>query len=256
MKPCSPQSPGAAGFTLIEMIGVLAILAITASILVPNALRSLDQAAILAEGQTLANVGNEVPLYLRDVGSVPAVATWNTQIATYANLSPLDLATNRRGVARVYVTDPASSPTPRVLILSSMRANLGLPAAAIITAADFQTIWQTSDGSVPAATSWAGWNAWSAVANGGNYLVIERVNLQPLYLTVTLNNLSAASANYSVGSGGQLPVGAGGHKTLSEPQGTVISLYNSGGTLDYSYVVGAPGKTFNLSTAVPDWTPQ
>ena len=53
------------GFTLIEMIGVLAIMAILAAVITPNALRTLDRAAIRAEADTLHNLGDQVKNFLK-----------------------------------------------------------------------------------------------------------------------------------------------------------------------------------------------
>ena len=259
----------ARAFSLIEVIGVLAIMAIMASVLVPSAIKSVQQAAISAESQTLGNLGTELALYLRDQGSVPTAANWTTSLGAYANLSPANIAKNSRNVARVYITDPATSPTQRVLLLSSMRGNLALPTAANIgTAAKFQQIWQTADGSVPPASSWAGWTAWGAVANAGNYLVIERVNLLPVYdtdlenLTLTLNNHSGAAASYSVTQvNGTVvgPVNIAAGRTLAlanEIPRVVITLYSQPGgqSPNYTYVVSSSGKTFDFDGA--NWTPQ
>jgi type II secretory pathway pseudopilin PulG len=272
MKPPSPklrEARPASAFTLIEVIGVLAIMAIMASVLVPNALRSLDQAAIIAEAQTLGNVGTEVTLYLRDQGAVPTPATWTAAIGGYAGLSPADLATNKRGMTRVYVTDPAANPTQRVLLLSSMRPNLALPTAANInTAARFQAIWQTADGAVPPAASWAGWNRWGAMANSGNFLVIERVNLLPIYdtdlenLTLTLNNRGAATASYNLvlADGtiqGAVNVPAGNTVVLANQRPKIrLNLYTAAGgaMLNYSYVLSTTGKTFDFNGTA--WLPQ
>ena len=70
-----PPSP-AAGFTLIEMIGVLAIMGILAGVLVPNALRAIENAAVAAEVKTLHGLGDQVRTYLRTQGTPPPVATW------------------------------------------------------------------------------------------------------------------------------------------------------------------------------------
>jgi prepilin-type N-terminal cleavage/methylation domain-containing protein len=271
MRTSRNRDPGPrrGGFSLIEVIGVLAIMAIMASVLVPSALKSVQQAAISAESQTLGNLGTVLPLYLRDQGSVPTAANWTTTLAGYANLSPSNLATNSRGVARVYLTDPATTPTQRVILLSSMRAGLALPAAANIgTAAKFQQIWQTADGSVPPASSWAGWGAWGAVAKSGSYLLIERVNLLPVYdtdlesLTLTLNNHSGTAASYGLvlANGTRLAtvnVPAGSTVTLAnETPRVMITLYAAAGGLrpNYSYVISNTGKTFDFDGT--NWTPQ
>ncbi len=268
-KPDPYSCRAAPGFSLIELIGVLAIMAILASVLVPNALRAIDRAAVSAETQTLANLGQEVKLYLRDQGSLPVPANWSTAIAGYADLSPANVAANPRNQSRVYLADPASSPSLRVILLSSMRAGLDLPtAAAISTPQAFQDIWQTADGSVPPSANWAGWGAWGAVANSGNFLVIERVNLSPVYdtdlqsLTITLNNRGAAAASYNLvlangSSQAPVDVAAGQTVVLSNQVPRVqVNLFRSSGgiALNYSYVVSTTGKTFDFNGT--DWIPQ
>ena len=156
------------------------------------------------------------------------------------------------------------------MILSSMRPGLILPDSGIInSAAEFQTIWATADNAVPSTASWGGWSAWTAVANSGDYLLIERINLLPIYntdlanVTLTLNNRGTATASYNL----VLPNGtsqtavnivAGGNVVLTGllPR-TRLNLYStaSGGTLSYTYVVGTVGRTFDFD-ATNRWTPQ
>jgi type II secretory pathway pseudopilin PulG len=196
-------------FTLIELIGVMAIMAIMASVLVPNVLRSIDRAAVAAEVQTLHHLGAQVKLYLQAnaqppiTALPPATPNWSTQLATYADLNPADVATNRRQVARTYVLEPVTSPlvSPRAMIISSMRSELAPPAAASInTFARFDDIWQTADGQLPTGASAGLWAGWSAVDGSGEYLLIERINLQGIYksdfatFTVVLVNKSVSKA--------------------------------------------------------------
>lgn len=259
----------AAGFSLIELIGVLAIMAILASVIAPNTLRSLDRAAVNAEARTLDNLGEQVKICLRANGTAPTAANWTTTVGSYADISPADIATNRRRINRVYITDPATNPTQRVLILSSMRAGLNLPTAANInTAVRFQDIWQTVDGALPTTASWSGWTAWSAVANSTDYLLIERVNLAPIYntdlqsLTLTLNNKAGTTASYNlvlangtVQTAVNLPAGSTAILTNRRPRDR-LNLYRaaSGATLDYSYVVNTAGRTFDFNGT--SWNPQ
>ena len=259
----------ASGFTMIEMIGVLAVIAILASVITPNALRSLDQVAVTAEVQTLHTLGEQVKNYLRTQGVAPTPLNWTTAVGSYADISPLDIATNKRQMARVYLTDPATVPTQRVIMLSSMRTGLALPTSANInTAVRFQDIWQTADRSLPTALSWGGWAAWSAVANSGDFLVIERVNLASVYstdlqsLTLTLNNRGPAAASYNLvlADGTVQPavnVPAGGTAILNNRRAKErLNLYRASGgvTLDYSYMVSSTVKTFDFNGT--NWIPQ
>jgi type II secretory pathway pseudopilin PulG len=258
-----------AAFTLIELVGVLAIMAIMAAVIAPSALRSMNRTAEQAEAQNLSGLGAQVALYLRDQGTAPTPANWTTALAQYAGMSSVNLGANSLGISRVYVTDPAANPTPRAMILSSMRRNLALPTAAnIATAAAFSSIWQTPDGSVPPVSGWAGWAGWAATAGGGEYLVIQRINLGYVYatdlrnFTITLNNRSGAVASYKLvsGSGAAAPavnVAAGANVMLpNQTPKTQISLYTAAGGvgLNYSYVISASGKTFDFDGV--NWIPQ
>ena len=268
-RPSPPRLGAAVGFTLIELIGVMAIIAILASVLAPNALRAIDRAAVTAEVTTLQNLGDQVKLCLRAQGTLPTPANWTVAVGGFADLSPADIATNRRQMARVYLTDPATNPSQRAIILSSMRQGLTLPTAANInTAVRFQDIWATVDGAQPTAVSWGGLAAWGAVANSNDYLLIERINLSPVYnsdlqnLTLTLNNKAAGTASYNlVLADGTVQaavnVAAGGTAILANRHPRErCNLYRAAGgvTLDYSYVLSATGKTFDFNGA--NWIPQ
>lgn len=249
-----------AAFTLVEMIGVLAILTIMAGVLTPNILRSIERAAVRAEGDNLHAMGREIGLYLRDNSVLPTPAAWNTQLAAYSSLNAADILTNRRRVARLYVPDPVAA-NQRVLLISGMRNGVALPTAAVV-AGNFQAIWDTAEGSVPAA---AGWGAWTAGAGGNiEFLVIERVGLASIYRTdlqtypVTLNNNGAGSVSYRIiwANGATpllvtMPAGSTTAIPLSLRPRDRLNLYSDGAgvTLNYSYVVSNSGKTFTFTTA-------
>lgn len=273
-----------AGFTMIEMIGVLAIMAILASVLVPNGLRSLDRAAITAEAQTVHNLGEQVKSYLKTNGVAPVAATWAQNLGAFADLSPADIITNKRQMARSYIYEPTAPAAPqRVLIISSMRKGLAPPLTTDLnTVARFDQVWNTADRLVPAAgaNSWAGWAPWRATGNGGDYLVMERVNLASVYntelqsLTVTLNNktpiaaappapaVAATNGSYVIVLANgtvqpRQPVVAGASVVLTplRPRDR-IDLYRVavGGSPDSSYVLSTHSKTFDFNGT--NWLPQ
>jgi len=257
------------GFTLIELIGVLAIMTILAGVIAPNALRSIERAAVRAETQTLTNLGEQVEFYLRDNATLPTPANWTSTLAAYSDLSPTDLALNKRNNSRVFLMDPSTFPAQRVMILSSMRSGLNLPSSANISNANrFRDIWDTPDQALPTSASWGGWNAWRNVADSAEYLVIERINLVPIYrtefevYTITLNNNSSVACSYNVvqASGAaqsvvNVPAGATAILTNLRAKERVNLYRTSGGTvLDYSYVVSNSGKTLDFDGA--QWLPQ
>jgi prepilin-type N-terminal cleavage/methylation domain-containing protein len=267
-RPNHPTYP-IHGFTLIELIGVLAIMTILAGVIEPNALRSIERAAVRAETQTLTNLGEQVELYLRDNGTLPSSANWITTLAAYSELSPTDLALNKRNNPRVFLLDPGTFPAQRVMILSSMREGLNLPTSGNINnAARFRDIWDTPDQALPTSASWGGWNAWRNVTDSAEYLAIQRINLVPIYrtafevYTVTLNNNSTVSCSYNLiqASGAaqsvvNIPAGATAILTNLRAKERINLYRTSGGTvLDYAYVVSDSGKTLDFDGV--RWLPQ
>ena len=192
----NPLRTGQSAFTLIELIGVLAIMSLLAAVITPNVLRMIERSAVRTEAETLHNLGEQVKLHLRDKGTVPtnvpppATPNWTTQLGIYSDLSPADIATNKRLVARLYVLDLASVPAPRAMIISSMRTGVALGPAATTNA--FAAVWNWNPSDLIAANVPLGWNAWTP--ENVEYLVIERVNLSSVYHTdlksipLTLNN--------------------------------------------------------------------
>lgn len=256
MKIDFPQlrSTRKSGFTLIEMIGVIAIMAILAAVVTPNALRMLDREATRAEVSTLHTLGEQVKLYLRETDIEPTSANWNTMLGTanYVALSPADLLVNRRQMTRIYVSNPASQ---RAMFLSSMRNGLALPPVNTISA-NFGTIWDTPQGSVPGGGGWGSWNA-------GNieYLVIERINLRPVYLTdlqdlpIVLTIASGTPsyrlvrANGAIVQRGTTPANFNAHPNQK------LELYrnNNYTNLDSTYVFTSRGAQYNFNGTT--WLP-
>lgn len=264
-----PSTRPRRGFSLIELIGVLAIITILAGVIAPNALRSIERAAVQAEGQSLEAIGDQVKLYLRDQGTLPTSINWTNTLAVYSELSPTELAINRRQNARVFLLDPATFPAERAILLSSMRTGLNLPSSGNInSAARFQDLWNTPEGTLPGPGSWNGWNNWAKVANSQDFLVMERINLLPVYrteflsFTISLNNNSTAPCSYHL-----IPASGAASSVVNVPAGATailtnlrardrVNLYRSSGgsNLDYAYVVSDSGKTLDFDGT--QWLPQ
>jgi prepilin-type N-terminal cleavage/methylation domain-containing protein len=244
-----------AGFSLIELIGVMAIIAILAAIAAPMTVRSIDRLAVKAEVATLNRLAEYTKLHLQRTGVLPTAASWRTDLVGYTDFSASALEFNSRNVARVYLVEPvgAGVQSTRVLILSSMREGLTLPAAVNATA--FNEIWNTVDGERPAT-----WTSWPA--HHGEFLVITRVNLAADLRSYTfqLQNPSGGAVRYVVvGPSGSSVVGsvsAGQILPVPIRTGWRLDLYNDnvGTTLRYSYVVNDHPRTFVFDGTTTTWT--
>jgi type II secretory pathway pseudopilin PulG len=232
------------------MIGVMAIMAILAAVIVPNVLKSVDAAALSAEDQSMTSLGVSVEGYLlknrmlpteeNPAVTPPNIPSWAAELADLSSSGATDIAFNRRGQRRVYLIDPAP-PRQRVIILSAMDNQLvasginALPRQSDMTAARFEQIWATADGSIPPAGSWPNkWTPWYNRADAGRFLIIERVSLQSIYnneiknLKVTLNNQSTAAVNFRMAYSSSssptswIPLPAGGSFVLETSSGYTL----------------------------------
>lgn len=256
--------PGRAAFSLLELIAVLAIMAVMASVLAPNVLRSVDEAAVRAEAGNLQRLGEQVTACLRASGATPAegnplpptVPQWTLDLAGVSEFSATDILQNRRGVRRVYLTDLPVTPR-RALILSNLRNDAALALPGTATAAQFDEIWNTADGSAP--VSWGA--AWASQAR---FLLIERVQLGALRFDVRLNNNGSAPVRYEVFSSngtpkpppGTVPNGTapGNPAIVPVVEGDRIDLRDALNNLDASYVL-TRARTFDFEDAT-GWRPQ
>jgi Tfp pilus assembly protein PilE len=194
-------------FTLLELLGVLAIMTILATVLVASFVRTQDTAARNAELENLETIAGGLKDYIRRSKSIPAhtnspsVTNWVAAIAAELGWHNNEVSANGRNIARAFIIDPglqigmpgvmlpyaqtiSGSIQPanaRVAILSSISQSLPVNSGVAASAAEFNELWSTADGSAPAnwPSHWQG---------HGNDLIIQRVNLASLFRRLVLNN--------------------------------------------------------------------
>ena len=193
-----------AAFSLIEIIGVLAILGVVAAAVASATIRRLDIAASNLESTNLVSFATALQnsaLRTRYIPGPTGTSNWVQMIATELNVNPFLISTNSRNLRRVLMVDPNNSlslpyrqtiagtgsilpPTGRFMILSS----LGPAFPGLLTDGatnDFNTIWTTPDGAVPALPASNPLNGWSGK---GSDLVVQRIDLSSLFVHLVLWN--------------------------------------------------------------------
>ena len=222
---------------MIEVVGVLAILAILAGILVSNVTRRLDIAAANVESATMANYATALQNSILRSRYIPGRSDWATNIAAELGADIASVTNTPRKLSRAFVIDPAlaittgmaglpyaqsnmlsvltnaaatngvmAQPTSaRVMLVSSLGAVL--PAfilSGTVSSTDFNSLWNWADQS---STPPAGWPAtWN---NRGGDLVVQRINLAPLFVHLVLENYppwSGSQGQYGIDLVGPSPV--------------------------------------------------
>ena len=262
----SRQKPERA-FSLIEMIGVLAVIAILATALAPSFVRQMDKTAGDQESATLKSFGDALQQsIMRYPHYIPSEADWASTIAIELAADVTTVTNSPRRQPRVFLIDPALQigsngrglpysqtsigsvitnnsgavippVSPRVMILSSI--GRALPAglvSGVANAANFTNIWNSADGTVPAAPVFSGW------AGSGNDLKVQRVDLSPLFVQLQLTrNVSSCCPRYSIDlDNWNSAIAVSG--TISDwpgyfIQNSILYLYNHGGELDSQQIL-------------------
>jgi type II secretory pathway pseudopilin PulG len=208
--------------TLLGLLGVMAILAILAAVLIPSAIRKLDQLAGDKEVTSLKSIAEAFERSITRNQTIPSHANWAQAVATELGVNLAAVNTNLRRQPRVLLIDPAflvgdatyvygnayvqgnlgsvivdadgrviPPVSPRLLILSSI--STPLPAAVAgwtpadgWTAADFDAVWDWNDAgtAAPTGAAWAGWT-------GGRDLKVQRLNLAPSFVHVVLTTYTS-----------------------------------------------------------------
>lgn len=265
LKPLrQPAGRRRSGFTMIEMLGVLAIIMALAAVAAKNVLESVKTARRDSEVTTMSTLAESFRASVLENKCVPTAANWHTGVFANLNIAPNKVTNTTAGTRRVLLYDPAfrvgtnttSVPpytqtsngslqpvSPRVVLLSSLIYQL--PSLGT-DSATFSNIWFTPRFGVP--DGWAA--AWGEQCPD---LRIERMDLRDLFCCVVLENLdTTTNASYSLETGTDASVPAGGRRELWVFKTTVLNLNYADNTLQareyvnedvsYTYEYGAWGR--------------
>lgn len=254
-----------AGFTLIEMIGVLAIISTLAAVVVPNLMRSVDDAIGAAESETLSALGASLESAVLRSKRIPNAAGWVAALATETSLATSKIDLNERGFRRGYYVDPrfftavdtvfapyvqdsglANAPnSPRILLVSDLTRNAPAPPT---TFAAFDAIWNQTGA--------------PSVVEGAR-VMIERINLGAWFVPTLLTNQNGSSTSYQVeiGTRSAIPaVGAGGGTGITRYllNSSRVNLFVPpfpGGALERVVLISRPRELSYVSSggATPVW---
>ena len=189
------------GFSLIELIGVLAVLAIIAAAVVPVVIRQMDEAARTREAADLSSISNAIVLQMLGTNAqkmIPCETNWDVSVARWVQVPVSQVTTNVRRNARAVlleatgwfnafpgayvqsVSGSAAAPSnARMIILGSTGTPL-TQSTTRVASFNFNDVWNTPDRAKP--STWSGWTG------KGDELVIQRINLTPLFHRLVLVN--------------------------------------------------------------------
>ena len=185
----------------------MAIIAILATAMVPVVLKQMDQAAWTKETSDLGVMAAALQSYILSSKSVPSSTNWATAVSSVAAMPLPSITTTPRGYARAFLLDTngwlgtvslpfnqtaTGTPRPvnaRVMIVAMLSRPLPVASGAP-SAASFNDLWNTPPrGKPPTWTNWAG---------NGQDLVIQRINLEPLFHRLILNQDDSGTVGYYV----------------------------------------------------------
>ncbi|XOV81644.1 MAG: type II secretion system protein [bacterium] len=221
------------GFSLLEMIGVMAVMAILAGALAPSVFQLIEEGYQTAEQQSLRAISDALQKSIVRNRQIPSttLADWSAAVAQYASMPPVRITTNDKNHTRRLYADPmffnatnqnftgytqttglASEPySPRLMVVSSLTADI---SANLNTHDRFTDVWeQTAD----------------TLLVEDDDLMIQRINLAPLFVRVLLNNANAAQAGFVLENGVENAIsaaagGADGVRMVYVLRGTQIGL--------------------------------
>ncbi len=202
-------------FTLIEMVAVLTIIAILAAVIIPSALKRLDQIAGDNESAHLKLLSDALQASVLRSHAIPTYTNWAVQVASELGRVLSDVQTNERFQPRFFLVDPSFQVgagvglpysqtaagsilpiNPRLIILSSVGQPLASMVSGVPSGADFGAIWNWSDGSKvpPAGGLFTGFTQ-------GEDLKVQRLNLGSQFIHLVLTVYPTANnpgGNYSI----------------------------------------------------------
>lgn len=203
---------GRGGFSLLEVVLVMGAVGILLAAVVPSLIQQLDELARRQEAEKLTTITAGLREHVLDQRRIPGPATAFADVAGQLGWPPATVAGNARGNARVLLVDPAlqvgtntAATLPyvqglygaatlagtRMLVVSSLGAALPAIMSSPGTNATrvFDLLWNAPEATEPDGWTWGG--TW-------NDILIQRLNLRPLFAQVVLNNNSPFTGRFSV----------------------------------------------------------
>jgi type II secretory pathway pseudopilin PulG len=226
MKTSSNNSEAARAWTLIELIAILAVIAILGAVILPMLIKETDKSVADQEKATLKSLADAFQQYVLATRVIPDQTTWYSAVSSKLGLGTNDILYNVRQQShqqpRVFLIDPAlqvglgSAPSglpysqsnfvastanspmmpvnPRLMIVSSL--GKALPSAVAsgqfgnTSQPYFNDLWTNADGTVPSDAAWAGWTG-----SPGD-VVVQRIDLTPLFVRLWLGNYNSTNSGY------------------------------------------------------------
>ncbi len=201
------------GFSLLEMIGVMAVMAILAGALAPSVFQMLERGYQDAEQQSISTVAAALQDYVLVNKTIPTenINVWTVAVAGFAALPPQRVQFNEKNFQRRLYVDPVFFTTsaqtfpgytqtvglavmpnsPRAMLVSNLQGNV---SAVLDQASEFDDVWNQSGTPLLAES---------------NTLIIERINLAPLFKRLVLSNSNTSQAGYILEAGTEGAVAAG-----------------------------------------------
>lgn len=235
----------ASGFSLLELVGVMTVMSIMASVLMPSMIKQLHLAATEREDEDLHLISEALQEYILRTKQIPDEDSWIHAVAEELGWTEDKISANVARGPRVYLIDAdlrignedsflpfeqseqgSIKPiSPRLLIVSSLNPSKPLPVASgVVDSETFASLWNASAGEPPPT-----WDLWQG---SGQDLRIVRLNLEPLFEHLILNNLSPQSSPYYAIDGGEsISVPAEGINAYFL-KGTHLSLRTSADVVD------------------------
>jgi hypothetical protein len=210
-------------------MAILALMTLAATV------HHLDRAVADQETTTLQSLGAALQQYVTTTRTIPGAATWATNIAATIGISPNDVLYNPHQLAhqqpRVFLMDgnlrlgwgtnglpytqsaylastssaytsnnyPILPVSPRLMIVSSLgKALPGAITTGVLGATEFANLWNCSDNSVPSAGAWSGWTG------DPTDVVVQRINLAPLFVHLVMSKYNSATYGFYTIDGSSL----------------------------------------------------
>jgi hypothetical protein len=233
------------GFSLIEFIGVMAVVAVLATAMAPVFVKRIDRDVWNQEVRELNVISNALVMQILRSNNIPSETTWSALVTNWLTRPASLVSTNTRRNARLFLYDQGAwlnanvpwtqlpstvlSPAPvgaRIALVGSIGPSLPNNNGPITTA-NFNSIWNAAQGTVPSYLTGLGW------AGTADDLVIQRVSIDQLFhhlILTTRDNPSAA--RYSINttaSSTAVPTTAAGLDSYYL-HGTTVGLWDSNGS--------------------------